>query len=83
MADVRLHKQMAATGSYPGVGGGGNYGCKSLAEMNGGDRTHPDQSISHNPTPLGDHERSGPPHVSRGGGKMPATAHSDHGPHYS
>jgi hypothetical protein len=31
---------------------------------------------------LGDHERAGPPHISRGGGKLPATAHSDHGPHH-
>jgi hypothetical protein len=26
--------------------------------------------------------RAGPPHISRGGGKLPATAHSDHGPHH-
>lgn len=75
---VRLHKQMAETGSYPGVGKPGK--CCSLAEVQGGDRQHPDASKSHITLP--DAHRSGPPSIGRGGGKMAATAHSDHGPHH-
>lgn len=75
--DVRAHKEMATTGSYPK--GGGNFGCDSLASVNGGS-AHPDANMSH--TPMDDGNRAGPPHIARGGGKLPATAHSDHGPHH-
>ena len=75
--NVRLHKTMATTGSYPH--GGGNFDCDSLSSVNGG-HEHPDRGMSH--TPLDDGSRAGPPHISRGGGSMPATAHSDHGPHH-
>jgi len=71
--EIRQRKNMAMGG---GIMPAKDFGCDSLAEVNGG---RGGESVSHEP--LGDHERAGPPHISRGGGKMPATAHSDHGPH--
>lgn len=73
--DIRQRKNMAMGN---GTMSGGNHGCESLESANGG-HSHPDANISH--APMSDNERAGPPHVSRGGGKMPSTAHSDHGPH--
>jgi hypothetical protein len=73
---MKQHANMArAKGFMPS----GDHGCQSLDSVNGGHKS-PNAGISH--TPLGDHERAGPPHISRGGGKLPATAHSDHGPHH-
>jgi hypothetical protein len=73
---IRQHKNLALG---DGTMKASDCGCDSLATVNGGSE-HPDRNMSH--TPMDDGARAGPPHISRGGGKMPATAHSDHGPHH-
>jgi hypothetical protein len=73
---MRQHKSMALG---KGLVEGGNHGCSPLSSTTCGDKAHRDQGMSH--TPMDDGSRAGPPHISRGGGKLPATAHSDHGPH--
>jgi hypothetical protein len=73
---IRQHKNLAMG---DGTMKASDCGCDSLAKVNGG-IAHPDAGMSH--TPLDDSNRAGPPHISRGGGKLPATAHSDHGPHH-
>jgi hypothetical protein len=72
---LRQHQEMARGGEAKGHQ---SFGCDSLASVNGG-KEHPDRNNGH--APMGDGERAGPPHIGRGGGSMPATAHSDHGPH--
>ena len=71
---LRQHQNMARGN---GTMSDANCGCESLASVQGGSTGKGASS-----TPLSDSGRSGPPHVSRGSGKMGATAHSDHGPHY-
>lgn len=88
--DIRQHKEMAMGKDIGGGRGGGNFGVEPFHSQNvNGGHSHPDgagpmQSMPHgaNSRMLGDGDRAGPPHISRGGGKMPATAHSDHGPHH-
>lgn len=86
MDGVRQHKEMAMGKSVEGSGN--SFGVEPFHAVNGG-MTHPDnpgpsQKLPHgaNSRMMGDGDRAGPPHVSRGAGKMPATAHSDHGPHH-
>ncbi len=74
---IRMHKTLALTGKASGHSVGDSFGCESLASANGG---HANGAMDHGGM-LDDGSRAGPPHVARGGGKMPATAHSDHGPH--
>lgn len=71
---MRQHQDMARGGSPKS---GGNFGCESFSSMNDGGHN---MGSSETGT-LGDGQRAGPPHISRGGGQMGATAHSDHGPH--
>jgi hypothetical protein len=73
---MRQHQTMARGGEPKGHQ---SFGCDSFAEMNDGGHNHGGSYSDH---PLGDHERSGPPGIARGDGKMRATAHSDHGPHH-
>lgn len=74
---IKLHQSYARTGKPEAPSG--SCGCASLASVQGGG-SHPDAGMTHRE--LGDHERSGPPNIARGGGRMGATAHSDHGPHH-
>lgn len=72
---MRQHQEMARGGSPKS---GGSFGCESLSSMNDGGNHMGGEG--HGAT-LDDGSRAGPPHISRGAGKMSATAHSDHGPH--
>lgn len=86
MDGTRQHKNLAMGKAIDGEGS--NFGVPSFGQVNGGmthpDAAHPTQMMPHgaNSKMLKDGHRAGPPHVSRGDGKMPATAHSDHGPHH-
>jgi hypothetical protein len=69
------------------IGGGDSFGVKSFGEMNGGGRSmgsHETEGTKYGEQSklLGDGERAAGKHVERGPGMMPATRHSDHGPHY-
>lgn len=75
--NIRFHKTLALTGKYPHSEN--NFGVRSLQETTGSNH-HPDHD--HRGGTLSEAQRSGPPHIGRGNGRMPATAHSDHGPHH-
>lgn len=75
---VRLHKQMAVTGSYPS--GGGNFGVKQLHEVNSGG-AHPD--CGREGSTLADSSRGVGPQLGGGSAKMSRQAAPDHGPHHS
>lgn len=82
--EMRQHQVMARGGSPKS---GSDFACQSLAEANGNHVTNPhpaEESMKYGGqgSMLGDGERAGPPHISRGAGQMGATAHSDHGPHH-
>ena len=72
---LKQHQNMARGN---GVRSHESFGCESLASANGG--SHSTDGGASGST-LDDGSRAGPPHISRGAGQMPATAHSDHGPH--
>lgn len=80
---MRQHQSMARSNTPVS---GNSFGCDSLSSVNGNFTTnaHPAPEATKYGTQgalLGDHERAGPPLIGRGGGKMGAMAHSDHGPH--
>ena len=74
MDGIKPRKLMA------GMEGAMDFGVDKFADkkVNGG-HGNMMETVTHKT--LDDGGRAGPPHVGRGGGKMPATAHSDHGPH--
>ncbi|GBQ90328.1 hypothetical protein AA13595_2863 [Gluconacetobacter johannae DSM 13595] len=73
---IRQHKQMAETGRVPDEAS--DFGIPSLAQVNGG-RESPDRARAG--AVLDDGARGCAPPLSRGGGRMPASAEPDHGPH--
>jgi len=73
-----MHQSMAR-GDGAKAPSGDCYGCESFASMNEGHH-NPDNGMDTGRT-LHDCGRAGPPTLSRGGGKLGAQAHSDHGPH--
>jgi hypothetical protein len=75
---IRMHKTMAETGKASGRSVGDSFGCESFTAMNQG-HINPDHGKDGGTLEEG--SRANPPHVGRGSGSMPATAHSDHGPH--
>lgn len=78
MDGVKPRKHMAGMkGSMEGASG--DFGVEKLHTVNQGSGNMMDHP--HTGKVLEDGGRSGPPHIKRGGGMMPATAHSDHGPH--
>ncbi len=79
MDGVKPHKHLAGmAGSSEGVSG--DFGVKKFhsTEVNGG-HGNMMETVTHKTNEDG--SRAGPPHIKRGDGMMPATAHSDHGPH--
>lgn len=79
MDGIKPHKHMAG---MPGDKEGtmGDFGVDKFhdTKVNGG-HGNMMEAVTHKT--MEDGSRAGPPHVKRGGGMMPATAHSDHGPH--
>ena len=75
-------RQRNRMGTGKGAMSGDTFGVQSMAagNMTGG-QGHGDH-VAHDGIHLGDHERSGPPALDLGAGKMGATAHSHHGPHH-
>jgi hypothetical protein len=87
MDGIKPHKHMAG---MPGSSEGtmGDFGVDKFhsARVNGSGGSmndDPKEKMPHgmNSKMLGDGERANPPPIGRGSSKMPATAHSDHGPH--
>jgi hypothetical protein len=79
MDAITPRKHMAGMGGAT-EGTMGNFGVDGFHEpkVNGGTGNMMEK-VTHKTND--DASRAGPPHVKRGGGMMPATAHSDHGPH--
>ncbi|ACI52293.1 conserved hypothetical protein [Gluconacetobacter diazotrophicus PA1 5] len=73
---MRQHKVMAETGRVPGEDD--EFGVAPLAEVNGG-AAHPDRTAP--ARVLKDDERAAPATGRPRGGRMPASAKPDHGPH--
>lgn len=73
---IRQHKQMAETGRVADEAS--DFGISPLAQVNGG-RESPDRARVG--AVLDDGARGCAPPVPRGGGRMPAPAEPDHGPH--
>ena len=69
-------RKMVAQGNAPMAAQ--DFGVAPFSQVNQG-RAHPDAGMTHKT--LGDGERAVGKPVRRGGGMMPATRHSDHGPH--
>lgn len=61
---------------------GGDFGVQSMAEGNMSGGQNHGAHMKHDGVHLGDGERSNPPGIKMGSGKMDATAHSNHGPHH-
>ncbi len=79
MDGIKPKKHMAGmSGSMEGASG--DFGVKKFhsTDVNGGSGNMM-EAVTHKTNM--DSSRAGPPHIKRGGGMMPATAHSDHGPH--
>lgn len=77
MKDIPQHKNIAMGGDKMPAQ---DFGVAPFASVNGSKSAHPDAGMSH--APLADADRSVGKPVRRDGGQMPATRHSDHGPHF-
>jgi hypothetical protein len=79
MDGIKPKKHSAGmSGSMEGVSGDFGVDKFHSTAVNGG-HGNMMEAVTHKTND--DASRAGPPHVKRGGGMMPATAHSDHGPH--
>ncbi|ACI52216.1 conserved hypothetical protein [Gluconacetobacter diazotrophicus PA1 5] len=78
MSGIRQHKAMAEGKRIEGERE--SFGIRSLESVQGG-HEHPDRDLDTGRI-LSDADRACGKHVSRGGGRLPASANPDHGPHH-